>query len=412
MTMDQNICREQGPGGDEDAPPFPFPRASLVWELPPEFRRMRDRAPVARVTLPGGVPAWLATGHAEVRAVLVDPRFSRAAAARSPGAGVAPNEVFNRSLPGLDDPEHGRLRGLAVRAFTARRVESLRPAILAGIDGLLDRVEELPRPVDLVERLCRPLPVLMICELLGVPPEDREGFASWTYAATASAESVAAMAEGYERLLGYFRDLIGRKRREPGDDLVSALIAARDRDDRLSDDELLGLCAVVLAAGYETTTALFALSVVALLHDRSRWESLREDPERIPAAVEELLRMVPVTEIGGPFPRVALEDVELGGVLIRAGEIVMPVADAANRDPRVFPDPERLDLARRPNPHIALGAGIHRCLGAALTRLEMNLGLRRLVERFPGLRLGVPEAQLRLRPRSVLHTPEVLPVTW
>ncbi|WP_040911297.1 cytochrome P450 [Wenjunlia vitaminophila] len=393
-------------------PLYPFLWRSL-YEYPPEYREIRATAPISRVRLPNDALAWLVTRYEDVRAVLSDARFSRDAVKNSPVAALAPNDIFNHSLIGTDPPDHTRLRRLVTRAFTPRRMEALRPHTFEVIDELLDQAEQLPRPVDFQSHVCYLLPILVIAEMLGLPYDEREQFVAWVRESTAGTEYRERMSAGYQKLIDYLDSLIQRKRRTPGDDLLSALIAVRDEnDDRLSHEELLALSALLLAAGHETTATLFGNSIVTLLRDRTRWDTLRNDVSLIPVAVDELFRMVPTTDIGGVFPRVALEDVTLNGVRIHAGDAVMAVGDAANRDPEVFDDPERLDLTRQHNPHMSLGAGIHRCLGATLTRMELQVALQRVMERFPTLRLAVPESELRIRPMAAMRTLDALPVTW
>ncbi|GAB2592085.1 cytochrome P450 [Streptomyces capparidis] len=408
MSHDQGLLREN----PTEYPLYPFIWRSL-YEYPPEYREVRATAPITKVRLPNNALAWLVTRHRDVRAVLADPRFSRAAVKTSPVAALAPNDIFNHSLIGTDPPDHTRLRRLVTKAFTARRVEALRPHTLEVVDRLLDGAERMPRPVDFQENVCYLLPILVITELLGLPVEEEAQFIGWVRESTSDPADRERMSAGYQRLIDYLETLIARKRDTPGDDLLSALIAVRDEnDDKLSHEELLALAALVLVAGHETTATLFGNAIVTLLRERDRWDTLRRDPSLIPAAVEELLRMVPTTDIGGLFPRVALEDVTLSGVLIKAGDPVMAVGDAANRDPEVFDDPEVLDLTRQHNPHMSLGAGIHRCLGAPLTKMELQVALQRVMERFPTLRLAVPESELRIRPMAVMRTLDVLPLTW
>jgi nocardicin N-oxygenase len=391
---------------------FPFPPPRDLLEFPHQFTAMQRESPVARVRLPNGAPAWLVTRYADVRKVLVDPRFSRALAVESEAARLAPAAILNKSLIGLDPPDHTRLRTLVNRAFTARRIELLRPRVVGLVDRLLDVLERSERPADLVELFCLPLPVLVISEMMGIPEEDREKFLVWSEESVAGPTEPEMVARGYQSLTGYFDALVEAKRREPGDDMLTALITAREEHDRLSHDELVALSVLLLVAGHETTTTLFGLFVVTLMQDRAQWDALREDSGLIPKAIEELLRTVRRSNIGGGFPRIAKEDVVLGGVRISAGDAVIPAMDAGSRDPAVFDRPDELDLTRSENPHFGFGAGIHFCVGAPLARIEMQEGLRRLLERFPGLRLAVPAGELELKPHAAMRSLRRLPVEW
>jgi nocardicin N-oxygenase len=391
---------------------FPFPAPDDLLEFPPQFAELREKAPVTRVQLPNGAQAWLVTRYADVRKVLVDPRFSRELAAQSEASRLAPAAILNKSLIGLDPPDHTRLRRLVSRAFTARRVERLRGRVVGLVDGLLDTLADSPRPADLVELFTLPLPVLVISEMMGVPEADRANFLTWSEEAVGGPTQPEMVARGYRSLTEYFDGLIRDKRENPQDDLLTALIAARDEEDRLDHDELLALSVLMLVAGHETTTTLLGSFIVTLMRHRDRWDWLRENPDAVPSAVEELLRTVRRSDIGGGFPRIAKEDVELSGVTIKAGDAVIPVMDSGNRDPEVFKNPEEMDFTREWNPHFGFGAGIHFCVGAPLARLEMQEGLRKLIERFPGLHLVGDVNDLRLKPHAAMRSLEAMPVDW
>jgi cytochrome P450 len=392
---------------------YPFPAPPSLYDPAPEFARLRQRgAAVAQVTMPDGRSAWLVTGHAVVRRVLVDQRFSRAAAT-GPGGLQTGLSIADDSILGMDPPEHTRLRRLVASAFTARRVEELRPRVAKLVDGFLDRIETMPRPVDLVEHFSLPLPVQVICELLGVPAADRHTFHGWSDVVMGDWQrDPTEVRNAFEALSGYFAGLIAAKRAEPADDLMTALIAARDDRDRLSERELVTLCLGVLIAGHETTANQINMFLLTLLHNPDQLARLRADPDSAPQAVEELMRYVQLGEGGASLPRVTTEDVELGGVVIPAGAFVLPALGAANRDPSVFEAPDRLDLARGDNPHVGFGAGVHHCLGAQLARMELQEALRGLLRRLPGLRVAVPDSELKFKPGMVVRSLETLPVTW
>ncbi|HZU56431.1 MAG TPA: cytochrome P450 [Actinocrinis sp.] len=399
---------------DTAAEVFPLPGSSYRGPAP-QYAKMRARCPVTRVPSDGGADTWVVTGYEQARALSADPRLSRAAAC-APGAAHVGGTMFTPPdmIISLDDPEHARLRKLVVRAFTARRVEELRPRVQQMSDTLLDAVAAGGAPADLVESYTLPLPSAVIGELLGVPSEDLADFARWARAfATVGGDGQAAQ-EGLAKLSEYIVGLIARKRAEPGQDMLSALIAARDQQDRLSEAELVTFGFTLIGAGFDTTASHLANSVLTLVADHPQWwRWLAEDRSRVPAAVEELLRAVNLfaTDTTG-FPRVATADIEVAGETIREGEPVMIVLSAANRDPAVFDDPDRLDLARTPNPHIAFGHGIHHCLGMQLARIELQIALDGLLRRFPDLRLAVPESELEWHTGEVNHTLVALPVAW
>jgi cytochrome P450 len=313
----------------------------------------------------------------------------------------------------MDPPEHTRLRKLVARAFTNRRIEQLRPRVAALVDELLEAMEALPRPVDLVEHFSLPLPVQVICELLGVPAADRGTFHTWsdTLMGDWTRDPVKTRA-AFEGLSGYLAQLIATKRAAPADDLMSALIAARDEQDKLSERELVMLCLALLIAGHETTANQINMFLLTLLQYPDELARLRADPDAIPQAVEELMRFVQLGDGGASLPRVTTAEVELGGVTIPAGAAVLPALGAANRDPGVFADPDRLDLSRIENQHLGFGAGVHHCLGAQLARMELQEALRGLLRRMPDLRIAVSDSELRFKPSMIIRSLEALPVTW
>jgi cytochrome P450 len=390
---------------------FPPPAPVSPADPPPEvFERLRS-CPVAQAELPDGSTAWLVGGHEEVRQVYTDQRFSRALAAAS-GRVLQGYELSAAdSIIAMDAPDHTRLRKLVASAFTARRVEALRPRVAAIVDELIDAFTARPQPADLVTSFSLPLPVRVICELLGVPTTDTEKFRAWSAAMMSDWEQdtdeiFSALAELYQ----YFVDLIADRRSQPRDDLLSALIATRDSGDRLSEQELTNLACTILVAGYETTGQQISLSLLALLDHPAEMARLRADPSLIPGAVEELLRYVAIGVI--PLPRVATEDLELGGVTIRAGELVLPLNKVADRDPSAFTEPDRFDVGRAPTGHLGFGSGAHHCLGAALARLELQEGLRGLISRLPGLALATSPADLRFQHGMALYNLRALPITW
>ena len=379
--------------------------------LPGQARGIDHDPPVFRAELPDGRIVWLVSGYENVRQMLVDQRFSRALAC-TPGHAGQGYEVFaGGSISGMDPPQHTRLRKLVASAFTARRVEGLRPGVAQIVNELIDAMLDQPQPVDLVAAFSLPLPAQVICEMLGVPAEDLGQFHAWSDTIVGNwqrdlDEIMLALAELY----GYFGRLLEVKRSQPTDDLMSALIAARDDADRLSEEELTVMSCTLLIGGHETTANEINLSLLLLLEHPDQIDKLRADPGLIPAAIEELLRC---TLLGGLSPaRVTKEDVTIGGVKIPADELVIPLYSSANRDPSVFSDPYRFDIARNAAEHLSFGAGLHHCLGAQLARLELQEAFRGLIGRLPGLRLAVPASELEFKPGMAIHSLRELPVLW
>ncbi|HET6259558.1 cytochrome P450 [Pseudonocardia sp.] len=363
------------------------------------YGRLREQGPVLRGRTMDGGQAWYVTRQQDVRFVLGDPRFVNNPAA-VPGVQVdnvrdktleklgIPRELahyLTESILDADGADHTRLRKLVSRAFTVRRVSELRPRVEAITAALLDG---LPSTVDLIEHFAYPLPITVICELVGVPEVDRPAWREWGIALLSMNPEVIPGA--VRDMVDHVRDLIRRRRAEPADDLLTALVHAQDEDgDRLSDDELVTMVLTLVMAGHETTAHLIGNGTVALLTHPDQLDLLRRDPSLWPGAVHELMRFcgpVQITRL-----RYAAEDLDLGGVRVRAGDAVQAVLVSANFDPREYTDPERLDVTRRPTGrgegHVGFGHGIHYCLGAALARQEGEVALCALFERFPDLAL-------------------------
>lgn len=383
-----------------------FGRSKL--DLDPRYGWFRRNEPVAKVRLPDGAEAWLVTRWEDARRVLADPVFSRALAVGRQ-TGVPRRETL---ITDMDPPEHTRVRRSAVRSFTHRRIQRLRPRAQQIVDGLLDAMAGHGGPADLVERLALPLPVTIICELLGVPAGDRQLFQSWSDAfLSVTAYTPEEVQAAHAGLDGYLKRLIAERRSEPAGDLLSELVHARDEAGTLSESELTNLGIGLLIAGYETTASQITNLAYVLLTQRVEWERLVDRPELLPGAIEELLRFVPLGSDTG-MPRVAAKDVRLGGVLVREGETVLVARPSANRDESVFPEGETLRLDRVDNPHLAFGYGIHHCLGAHLARMELQVAIGSLLSRFPQLRLAVPEPQLRWKEGLLIRGLRELPVQW
>lgn len=392
---------------------FPLPDAPTLHHPTPALAALREERPVAELRTPDGKTLWLVTRHADARTVFTDPRFSSAAAAEPGRPNVGLNVLASQTILGMDPPEHTRLRKLVTRAFTRRRVETLRPKVEQIVADLLDTVERQPRPVDVVRHLSLPMPVQVICDLLGVPVHDRELFQRWTGTLLSDLTLDQAKVMGaFTDMAQYLSGLIEEKRKDPGDDLLTALIAARDDEDRLSETEMVGLSVIILVGGFETTANQLSLSLLALLQYPEELARLRADMDLIVTAVDELMRFVQLAGNGGGLIRVTTEPVTLSGVTIPAGEAVVPVPQSANRDATVFENPDQLDITRTTNPHLAFGSGVHHCLGAQLARLELQVALQALLTRFPNVRVAIPDSEVPFRQGSLVRTVEELPITW
>ncbi|MFJ4010940.1 cytochrome P450 [Streptomyces sp. NPDC090026] len=375
------------------------------------YRDLRTTSPVHRITGTDGQPAWLVTRYNDVRAALADPRLSldKRHAREGNYRGLALPPALDANLLNMDPPDHTRLRRLVGRAFTPRRVEQLRAPIRATADRLLDALG--PRGMtDLIAAYAAPLPITVICELLGIPEGRRRDFRSWTDALVAPDPSQPSAAkEAIAAMLGFLAELLAHKRRSPADDLLSDLIAVRDaEDDRLTEDELMSLAFLILFAGYENSVQLIGNAVLALLENPDQMALLRQDPSRIPDAVEEFARFQGPALLA--IRRFATQALELGGAVIPAGDTVLLSLASANRDPDRFPDPDRLDTSRDATGHLALGHGIHYCLGAPLARAETEIALTALLDRFDNLDFA--GTGLRWRPSMRARGLTALPVRY
>lgn len=388
------------------APTYPFSEPDGL-ALDPAYERLRRDEPVTRVTFPYGGEGWLVTSYEETKFVMGDPRFSRARTVGQDVPRMQPLISPGGSILTHDGADHARMRRLVSKAFTVRRIEELRPRAQQITDELLDGLDN---PGDLVEGFTLPLPITIICELLGVPFADREDFRRWSdqVMATVGGHTSEEAMEGMLKLHAYFTALIAQRRAQPTDDLIGALVAARDNEDRLSEDELVWFGITLLVAGHETTANSLANMVVTLLDRPDLMARLREDPSALPNAVEELLRFIPLGS-GAGFPRIATEDVQVGDVLVKEGEAVLVVVSSANRDESVYPNAAELDVDRDVGQHLQFGHGIHFCLGSQLARMELQVALAALLRRMPDLRLVEPA---EFRKGSLVRGPERLLVAW
>jgi cytochrome P450 len=389
--------------------------------LYPYYHRLRELAPVHATRLFPNERAWVVSSYDHVnrllrdREMLSDVRSAELLTAGPAGAGF--DQVMSRLLLFIDGDEHDRIRNLVSRVFTPRGVEARHAKIRSVVDGLIDAAKGKGRAMDLVKDFAYPIPLVVICEMLGVPHEDLPIFHQWAYdfarrgdisdLTPERIEKGEVATEGFTR---YFSDLIEARRAEPREDLITALISVKDDLGPLSHQDLISTCIILLQAGHETTADLIGTGTKALLENPDQMALLLEDPARIPTAVEELLRLDTPVQI---MQRVSTRDEELGGVKVPAGEIfvILPVPGAANHDSSVFADPDRVDVTRDPNPHVSFGLGRHRCLGATLARTEIRIALSALLRRLPELEL-VPGEAPEYRRSLFLRGLARLPVQW
>jgi cytochrome P450 len=384
---------------------LPFRQAHPL-RVAPGLRELQAKGAVHRVRTEVGDPAWLVTGRAEVLRLLDDDRLGRAHPASDTAARSSESALFGGPMRNFatEHADHARRRALLQPHFTPKRVRALRPRVDALTARLLDELAVKGPPADLHAAVALPLPILVICELLGVPYEDRDQFCAWTTDAVNTRDH-ARSERGIDRLFAYCQELVASKRREPRDDVISRLCATEG----ISDDEVAGLSRILLWAGYETTVVHIGLGVLMLLVDREQWHALAEDPTLASNAVEETLRAKPRNSA---MPRYARTDFEIGGVTIEAGDLVLMSLAAANHDPSVLADPDRIDITRPAAGHLSFGYGAHYCIGAPLARIELCAVFSQLASRFPTLRLAVSVEELQLRPDTLFGGLTELPVRW
>jgi cytochrome P450 len=394
----------------QTAPVPSLPTARTCPFTPPaELATLRETDPVSRMSYPDGSVGWLVTEHAIAKAVLSDSRFSaRGELQRSPVPyGLSEPEP---AKPGafifMDPPEHTRYRKLLTGQFTVRRMKQLEARVEQITEQCLADMRRQGPPVDLVSAFAMPIPSLVICELLGIPYDDHDFFQKNSASIFSLDQSPEQIQQAFGALLGFLLELLGRRRAEPTDDLLSNL--ATDSD--LTDEELIGIALLLLVAGHETSANMIALGTFALLENPDQLRLLRDDPSLIGGAVEELLRYLSIMHVG--LVRSALEDIELGGKLIKAGEVVTISVSAANRDPKKFATPDRLDITSPAAGHVAFGHGLHQCLGQQLARIEMRIAYTSLLREFPNLRLAIPAAEVPTRADMSIYGVHRLPVAW
>ncbi|MCA1218402.1 cytochrome P450 family protein [Streptomyces sp. 8L] len=403
----------------------PGSEAEVLEEIPADFvqdsytlyARLREEGPPRKVLMPHGVKVWLVTRYDDVRQLLADERVSKDGrrinemfARHSPTPTEAPAQVDNdiaAHMLNSDPPNHARLRRLVGKAFTERRTKALRPRIEAITDELLDRLAEADE-ADLVEQFAAPLTITVLAELLGVPPENRAVFRSWTSTLVGANHTEEEVASASAAVTRFTEDLIDAKTAQPGDDMFSALVEASEGGDRLTRSELVAMVFLLVVAGHDTTLSMIGNAVHSLLRNQEQLARLRSDPTLLPGAVEELLRFE------GPVAlatfRFTTDDIPLNGVTIPGGEIVVVALGSANRDAEKFENPDALDITRKISGNLAFGHGIHYCAGAPLGRLQVEIALGRLLERYPDLSFAVDPGKLQWKASTIMHGLETLPV--
>lgn len=392
--------------------PFPFPDETLG-RVPRSCEWRRENDPLGQVTLPSGDVVRLAVRFDDVQSVLTDSRFSRdlskpGSPRLQPGADISDD---HDTLINLDPPRHTRVRRILNQAFTLRSIDRWRPRIREVAQGLADDMRATQPPADLIEAFAAPLPIRVIAEILGVASGDIDRFRYWsTLSMSIGPDTDAERVKGREDFFAYLRELIEQHRREPGTDLLDAMIQATDGGDRLSEDELCDTARSLLLAGYETTMTTIGRGVFTLLRHHRQYEELVADPSLLPTAVDEILRYDFPADVG--FIRVAMQDVELTSGVIRRGEGVMPLISSANNDATKFQDPDVFDIHRADNKHLSFGKGPHYCIGAYLARVQLQEAFDALIHNFPDLRLAVPAEQVVWNPSMVTHSIQTLPVAW
>ncbi|SEG73087.1 Cytochrome P450 [Nonomuraea solani] len=385
-------------------------KSGCPFDPPAELIEAREHGPISRFPFPDGHEGWLVTGYDLVRSILADPRFSSRKELMNHHPLVDYGDIeVPPAPPGefllMDDPQHSRYRKPLVGKFTVRRMRLLTERVEQVTAEYLDAMEKAGTSADLVTAFAKPIPSVIICELLGVPYEDRDRFQENIDKFLGGEVDDDELIAAYMATQTYLAELVAAKRANPTDDVLSDLL-----DSDLTDEELKGMALILLSAGFDTTANMLALGTFALLQNPEQLAALRADPALADQAVEELLRYLTVAK---QFQRIALEDVELGGHTIKAGTTVILSYNTANRDPDRFTNPHTLDIHRQEGGHLAFSHGIHQCLGQQLARVELRVALPALIDRFPTLRLAVPADEVALRPETAdIYGVKSLPVTW
>jgi cytochrome P450 len=398
-----------------ELPEFPMMRTT-PFDPPAEYAELERNGPVSAAVMATGQPVWLVTGHENVRKILVDPRISSDRSHPNFPMFVQITEEarrkqanFGRALIGADPPEHTEQRRMLIHEFTVRRVQALRPRIQQIVDERIDAMMAGDKPSDLFAELALPVPSMVICELLGVPYEDRSFFQARTKILLSRKTPPKQREAVSDELREYFDKLVAAKQAAPGDDLLGRLIQRNNETEVFSHELLSALSSLLLLAGHETTSNVISLGTLALLQHPDQLAALRADPALIPSAVEEMLRFLTIVEAGF---RVAKEDIELGGTVIKAGDALIALAMTANRDEGTFAEPDEFDVKRGARHHVAFGYGIHQCLGQNLARTELEVVFETLFRRMPELRLAVDMRDVPFKEDTLIYGVHALPVTW
>lgn len=398
---------------DEALPacPFPMPRDDAHrLDLPPEYRRLREEAPVCRVRTSAGDDAWVISRYEDVRAALRDQRLSSRVA--HPGypklffPEPAPPGAFVQS----DPPEHTRYRRMVIGQFTRKRAEDMRPYLQELVDARIDAMLAMEPPVDLVAEYAKEVPLSVICKLLGVPYRDRVAFGRWVNKLNEPTANPSVNKGAASSLFQYLRRLVTAKAKHPTDDLLGWLAGEHLAKGEITREEITAMAMMLLSAGYDTSASAISLSVMTLLENPDEFARLRDDPSLINSAVEELLRHQNIMQWG--VGRVAAEDVEIAGQRIPAGDGVILLLPSADRDDAAHPDADRLDITRETEISLSFGHGMHSCVGKFLTRVEMQVAIGTLVRRVPTLKLAAPIEELHYRDAAITYSVRELPVTW
>jgi cytochrome P450 len=398
----------------DQLPDFPM-RRQCPFDPPEEYAEFRESEPVSQVRLPNGSLAWLVTRHEDARSVLADPRIS----ADMTNPGFPPllpinkpikDKAFRPPFMRMDPPEHTRHRRMLIQEFTVRRVKAMRPAVQSIVDDLIDGMLGETPPLDLVERFAVPVPSLVICNLLGVPYADHEYFETRTRVLLSFDSTVEQLGTALGEIRHFLDKLITAKHDDPGDDLLSAIVTHHLDTGNIDRPDLIAMLLLLLNAGHETTSNMISLGTTLLLEHPDQLARLRADPSLLPLAIDELMRYL---SIGDFVPaRVASEDISIGGTPVRAGEGIIALIAAANRDPAAFEDPDTFDVGRGARNHLGFGYGVHQCIGQNLARLELETVFGTLFARIPSLQLAIPAADVRYKHEGAVFGVHELPVTW
>ncbi|MET0132962.1 MAG: cytochrome P450 [Kibdelosporangium sp.] len=386
---------------------LPFERTHPL-QIPPLLRDLQSQGPVHLIRTPVGDPGWLVTDYAEVKKLLASDKLGRSHRDPENASRIGESALVSGPLGDFDtEPaDSARTRALLQPHFSPKRMRVLRDRVDVLTTELMDDLAKREGPVDLIEALALPLPILVVCELLGVPYEEREQFRDWIHA-TADVTNRSASEQALGALWQYGQELVARKHTNPGDDITSRLC----EQEGVSDSEIALLTMALLFAGFETTSVHIGLGALLFLTNQDQWKTIVDDPSLIPAAIDEMIRATP-GPAGGDIPRYARSDFEIGDVSIKAGDLVLLDNGAANLDPAAFPDPSRFDVTRQAGAHLSFGHGPHYCIGAPLAKVELEAVFRQLVSRFPGIRLAVGVDELKTRTNTQTGGLLELPVTW